>query len=166
MKGSDLRLLLARKHLFGVDLNVLLLGWGRQGPRDPAWERWAGRTHTGFFLVPKGQTGYSSEVLVTEIKRNSYLNKSGLLETNKEKSLLYIKGKVFNTYLCKRLVSTSLRARLAGVSVLHPACRPGSASCASVPRDKSACLSVASICVFVKLCPKISALCCDDVCSQ
>lgn len=101
MKGSDLRLLLARKHLFGMDMNVLLLGWGRQGPRDPAWERWAGRTHTGFFLVPKGQTGYSSEVLVTEIKRNSYLNKSGLLETNKEKSLLYIKGKVFNTYLCK-----------------------------------------------------------------
>lgn len=44
-----------------------------------------------FFLVPKGQAGYSSEVLVTEIKRNCYLNKSGLLEKNKEKSLLYIK---------------------------------------------------------------------------
>lgn len=47
-------------------------------------------TH-GFFLVPKGQAGYRSEVLVTEIKRDCYLNKSGLLETNKEKSLLYIK---------------------------------------------------------------------------
>lgn len=47
--------------------------------------------HTGFFLVPKGQAGYSSEVLATEIKRNCYLNKSGLLETNKERSLLYIK---------------------------------------------------------------------------
>lgn len=44
-----------------------------------------------FFLVPKGQARYSSEVLVTEIKRNCYLNKSGLLEMNKEKSLLYIK---------------------------------------------------------------------------
>lgn len=32
--------------------------------------------------------------------------------------------------------------------------------------DKSACLSVARFRVFVKLCPKISALCCDDVCSQ
>jgi len=31
--------------------------------------------------------------------------------------------------------------------------------------DKSACLSVATIYVFVKLCPKISVLCCD-VCSQ
>lgn len=44
-----------------------------------------------FFLVPKGQAGYSSDVLVTEIKRNCYFNNSGLLETNKEKSLLYKK---------------------------------------------------------------------------
>lgn len=44
-----------------------------------------------FFLVPKGQAGNSSEVLVTGIKRNCYFNNSGLLETNKEKSLLYIK---------------------------------------------------------------------------
>ncbi|KAF2982516.1 hypothetical protein EK904_014272 [Melospiza melodia maxima] len=32
--------------------------------------------------------------------------------------------------------------------------------------DKSACLSVARISVFVKLCPKISMLCCDNVCSH
>lgn len=32
--------------------------------------------------------------------------------------------------------------------------------------DKSVCSSVARIYVFVKLCPKISALCCDDVRSQ
>lgn len=44
-----------------------------------------------FFLIPKSQAGYSSEVLVTGIKRKRYFNNSGLLETNKEKSLLYIK---------------------------------------------------------------------------
>lgn len=44
-----------------------------------------------FFLIPKDQEGYRSEVLVTEIKRNCYFDNSGLLETNKEKSLLYIK---------------------------------------------------------------------------
>lgn len=32
--------------------------------------------------------------------------------------------------------------------------------------DKSACPSVARVCVPVKLCPKISMLCCDNVCSQ
>lgn len=61
-----------------------------------AWEsglREVCRAHTFFFffLVPKGQAGNSSEVLVTGIKRNCYFNNSGLLETNKEKSLLYIK---------------------------------------------------------------------------
>lgn len=78
-----------------------------------------------FFLIPKDQAGYSSEVLVTGIKRNCYFDNSGLLEINKEKSLLYIKRKVFNGYLCKCLVSTSLRARLIRVSLPHPECRPG-----------------------------------------
>lgn len=44
-----------------------------------------------FFLIPKDQAGYSSDVFVTGIKRNCYFDNSGLLETNKEKSLLYIK---------------------------------------------------------------------------
>lgn len=48
-----------------------------------------GRHTQSFFLVPKDQAGYSSEVLVTGIKRNCYFDNSGLLETNKEKSLLY-----------------------------------------------------------------------------
>lgn len=71
-------------------LDVSLLGWARQEPGIQP-ERGVQGEHTVFFLVPKGQAGYSSDVLVTEIKRNCYFNNSGLLETNKEKSLLYKK---------------------------------------------------------------------------
>ena len=53
------------------------------------------------------------------------------------------------------------------VSLPHPECRPGLCLLRLLLfMDKSACLSVARICVFVKLCPKISTLFCDDVCSQ
>lgn len=93
MRGSGSRLTLARKMSLWCGLECFLPGLRQAG----AWGsclREVGREDTHgfvFFLVPKGQAGYSSEVLVTEIKRNCYLNKSGLLETNKEKSLLYIK---------------------------------------------------------------------------
>lgn len=68
-------------------------GLGQAGRTLGSSLREVGRedTHGFFFLVPKSQARYSSEVLVTEMKRNCYLNKSGLLEANKEKSLLYIK---------------------------------------------------------------------------
>lgn len=91
MRGSGSRLPLARKRLFGMECFPAGLGQaGRSLGIQPERGGHGGHTRV-FFLVPKGQAGYSSEVLVTEIKRNCYLNKSGLLETNKEKSLLYIK---------------------------------------------------------------------------
>lgn len=36
MRGTGSRLPLARRNLSGVDLNIFLLGWGRQKPGDPA----------------------------------------------------------------------------------------------------------------------------------
>jgi len=93
MRGSGSGLLLARKRVFGVALECFPAGLGQAGRSlgiQPERGGQGGHTRV-FFLVPKGQAGYSSEVLVTEIKRNCYLNKSGLLETNKEKSLLYVK---------------------------------------------------------------------------
>ncbi|KAF2982517.1 hypothetical protein EK904_014273 [Melospiza melodia maxima] len=50
---------------------------------------WTGAGRSLGIQPERDQAGYSSEVLVTGIKRNCYFDNSGLLETNKEKSLLY-----------------------------------------------------------------------------
>lgn len=53
--GSGSRLPHARKHLFDVDLDVFLLGWGRQAGAWGSSLREVGREDThGFYSSPQG----------------------------------------------------------------------------------------------------------------